>query len=124
MSTTTADEHVSFTHDLRMQGNGAGKESNLKISTNSNLLIGESATGQFQVDGGTSNTEIDGTVKVSNSLFHHKPISKRSFTNADNIYIIKHSESGTTFMIDLLNHGNHHYIYPTVRKAMDPKTSL
>ena len=31
VSTTTADEHVSFTHDLRMEGNGAGKESNLKI---------------------------------------------------------------------------------------------
>jgi hypothetical protein len=62
VSTKTADEHVSFTHDLRMEGNGAGKESNLKISTNSNLLIGESATGQFQVDGDTSNTEIDGTV--------------------------------------------------------------
>ena len=41
VSTTTADEHVSFTHDLRMEGNGVGKESNLKISTNSNLLIGK-----------------------------------------------------------------------------------
>ena len=46
ISTKTNDEHVAFTHDLKMVGDPA-KHSTLYIGKRSNLVVGEASSGQF-----------------------------------------------------------------------------